>query len=64
MIDYMTQPLSGKYNIHHGSANGLIIKFGLECMINKAIKLKNYTLQNRLTKIRHTISCNTWKGIG
>ena len=58
MIHSMAHPLSAKYNIHHGLANALLIKFCLEFTIDKAIKTKNITLQEKLNDIGNIISRN------
>ena len=59
MIHSMAHPLSAEYNIHHGLANALLIKFGLEFTIEKAIKEQKQDLINKLEKIGDIISCNT-----
>ena len=59
MIHSMAHPLSAKYNIHHGLANALLIKFCLEFTIGKAIKTENKPLQAKLNDIGNIISCNT-----
>ena len=64
MIHSMAHPLSAKYNIHHGLANALLIKFCLEFTIDKAIKTENKTLQAKLNNIGNTISGNTLNDIG
>ena len=64
MIHSMAHPLSAKYNIHHGLANALLIKFCLEFTIEKAIKTENKTLQAKLNDIGNIISCNTLCNIG
>ncbi len=64
MIHSMAHPLSAKYNIHHGLANALLIKFCLEFTIDKAIKTENKTLQAKLNDIGNIISCNTLSNIG
>jgi lactaldehyde reductase len=55
----MAHPLSDKYNIHHGLANALLIKFGLEFTISKAMESENQSLLHKLEEIRDIISCNT-----
>jgi len=64
MIHSMAHPLSAKYNIHHGLANALLIKFCLEFTIDKAIKTENKTLQAKLNNIVNTLSGNTLYDIG
>ena len=64
MIHSMAHPLSTKYNIHHGLANALLIKFCLEFTIDKAIKAENKTLQTKLNNIGNIISGNTLSNIG
>ena len=64
MIHSMAHPLSAKFNIHHGLANALLIKFCLEFTIDKAIKTENKTLQEKLNDIGNIISCSTLSDIG
>ena len=64
MIHSMAHPLSAKFNIHHGLANALLIKFCLEFTIDKAIKTENKTLQEKLNDIGNIISFNTLSDIG
>ena len=64
MIHSMAHPLSAKFNIHHGLANALLIKFCLEFTIDKAIKTDNTTLQTKLNDIGNIISGNTLSDIG
>ena len=59
MIHSMAHPLSAEYNIHHGLANTLLIKFCLEFTRNKAMETKNNNLIDKLEKIGCIISCNT-----
>ena len=59
MIHSMAHPLSAEYNIHHGLANALIIKFSLDFTLNKAIKIDNQNLLSKLKKIGDIISSNT-----
>ncbi len=59
MIHSMAHPLSVEHSIHHGLANALLIKFGLEFTIDKAIKTANKELLNKLEIIGNIISCNT-----
>jgi len=63
MIHSMAHPLSATYNIHHGLANALLIKFCLKFTIDKAIKTENTTLQTKLNNIGNIISCNTLSDI-
>ena len=63
MIHSMAHPLSAEYNIHHGLANALLIKFGLEFTIEKAIIAQNQELLNKLEKIGGIISNNTLSDI-
>jgi len=63
MIHSMAHPLSAKFNIHHGLANALLIKFCLEFTIDKAIKTENKTLQEKLNDIGNIISFNTLSDI-
>ena len=64
MIHSMAHPLSAKFNIHHGLANALLIKFCLEFTIDKAMKTENKTLQEKLNDIGNIISCDTLSVIG
>ena len=59
MIHSMAHPLSAEYNIHHGLANALLIKFCLEFTRNIAMETKNINLIDKLEKIGCIISCNT-----
>ena len=59
MIHSMAHPLSAEYNIHHGLANALLIKFGLEFTISKAMESENQSLLSKLEEIGDIISCNT-----
>ena len=63
MIHSMAHPLSAKFNIHHGLANALLIKFCLEFTIDKAIKTENKTLQEKLNDIGNIISFSTLSDI-
>ena len=63
MIHSMAHPLSAEYNIHHGLANALLIKFGLEFTIEKAIIVQNQELLYKLEKIGGIISNNTLSDI-
>ena len=59
MIHSMAHPLSAKYNIHHGLANALLIKFVLEFTIDKTMTTENQVLLSKLETIGAIISCNT-----
>ena len=59
MIHSMAHPLSAKYNIHHGLANALLIKFVLEFTINKAMTTENQGLLSKLETIGDIISSIT-----
>ena len=59
MIHSMAHPLSAEYNIHHGLANALLIKFGLEFTISKAMESENQSLLSKLEEIGDIISRNT-----
>jgi alcohol dehydrogenase class IV len=63
MIHSMAHPLSAKFNIHHGLANALLIKFCLEFTIDKAMKIENKLLQKKLNDIGNIISCSTLTNI-
>ena len=58
MIHSMAHPLSAENNIHHGLANALLIKFGLEFTISKAMESENQGLLSKLEEIGDIISCN------
>ena len=59
MIHSMAHPLSAKYNIHHGLANALLIKFVLEFTIDKTMTTENQGLLSKLETIGDIISSNT-----
>ena len=59
MTHSMAHPLSAEYNIHHGLANALLIKFVLQFTIEKAIETENQNLLNKLKLVGDIISCNT-----
>ena len=59
MIHSMAHPLSAEYNIHHGLANALLIKFVLDFTIDKAIKTENQRLLKKLKNIENIILSNT-----
>ena len=63
MIHSMAHPLSAKYNIHHGLANALLIKFVLEFTINKTMTTENQGLLSKLKKIGDIISSTTLDNI-
>jgi len=63
MIHSMAHPLSAKFNIHHGLANALLIKFCLEFTIDKAIRTENKALQKKLNDIGNILSSNTLSNI-
>ena len=63
MIHSMAHPLSSKYNIHHGLANALLIKFVLEFTINKAMTTENQGLLSKLETIGDIISSITLDNI-
>ena len=63
MIHSMAHPLSAKYNIHHGLANALLIKFVLEFTINKTLTTENQGLLSKLEKIGDIISSITLDNI-
>ena len=63
MIHSMAHPLSSKYNIHHGLANALLIKFVLEFTINKTLTTENQGLLSKLEKIGDIISSITLDNI-
>ena len=56
MIHSMAHPLSAKYNIHHGLANALLIKFGMEFTLTKALEKPNQALVEKLKLIGNIIS--------
>ena len=51
MIHSMAHPLSAEYNIHHGLANALLLKFGMEFTVEKALNLNNPTLLEKLKNV-------------
>ena len=59
MIHSMAHPLSAEYNIHHGLANALLIKFCLEFTLNKATQKGDTNLISKIENIGHIISCNS-----
>ena len=64
MIHSMAHPLSAKYNIHHGLANALLIKFVLEFTIDKTMTTENQGLLSKLETIGDIISSITLDGTG
>ena len=56
MIHSMAHPLSAKYNIHHGLANALLIKFSMEFTLTKALEMPNQALVEKLKLIGNIIS--------
>ena len=59
MIHSMAHPLSAEFNIHHGLANALLIKFGMEFTIAKALETSNQALMEKLNLIGNTIFNST-----
>ena len=59
MIHSMAHPLSAKYNIHHGLANALLIKFVLKFTIDKTMSTENQGLLSKLETIGNIISSIT-----
>ena len=59
MIHSMAHPLSAEYNIHHGLANALLIKFCLEFTVEKTMETENQDLRKKLEMIGDIISSNT-----
>ena len=58
MIHSMAHPLSAQYNIHHGLANALLIKFCLEFTIEKAMETENKVLLKKIQDIGTILSIN------
>ncbi len=56
MIHSMAHPLSAEFNIHHGLANALLIKFGMEFTLTKALEKSNQALMEKLKLIGNIIS--------
>jgi alcohol dehydrogenase class IV len=63
MIHSMAHPLSAEYNIHHGLANALLIKFCLEFTVEKTMETENQDLRKKLEMIGDIISSNTLDNI-
>jgi alcohol dehydrogenase class IV len=63
MIHSMAHPLSAEFNIHHGLANALLIKFSLEFTLNKAMVTKRQGLRRKLEVIGNIISSNSLNNI-
>ena len=59
MIHSLAHPLSAEYDIHHGLANALLITFGLEFTLNKAIETENQGLCRKLEMIGDILSSRT-----
>ena len=59
MIHSMAHPLSAEFNIHHGLANALLIKFGMEFTIAKTLETSNQALKEKLNLIGNIISNST-----
>ena len=59
MIHSMAHPLSAEFNIHHGLANALLIKFGMEFTIAKALETSNQALMEKLNLIGNIIFNST-----
>ena len=63
MIHSMAHPLSAEFNIHHGLANALLIKFGMEFTIAKAHETSNQALKDKLNLIGNIILNSTTEDI-
>ena len=63
MIHSMAHPLSAEYNIHHGLANALLIKFCLEFTVEKTMETENQDLIKKLEMIGDILSSNTLDNI-
>ncbi len=63
MIHSMAHPLSAEFNIHHGLANALLIKFGMEFTLAKALEKPNQTLVKKLKLIGNIISKSTTEDV-
>ena len=59
MIHSLAHPLSAEFDIHHGLANALLITFGLEFTLNKAIETENQGLCSKLEMIGDILSSRT-----
>ena len=63
MIHSMAHPLSAEFNIHHGLANALLIKFGMEFTIAKTLETSNQTLMEKLNLIGNIILNSTTEDV-
>jgi alcohol dehydrogenase class IV len=63
MIHSMAHPLSAEFNIHHGLANALLIKFGMEFTIAKALETSNQALKEKLNLIGNIIFNSTTEDV-
>ena len=63
MIHSMAHPLSAEFNIHHGLANALLIKFGMEFTIAKALETSNQALMEKLNLIGNIILNSTTEDV-
>ena len=63
MIHSMAHPLSAEFNIHHGLANALLIKFGMEFTIAKTLETSNQALMEKLNLIGNIILNSTTEDI-
>jgi len=63
MIHSMAHPLSAEFNIHHGLANALLIKFGMEFTIAKTLETSNQALMKKLNLIGNIIFNSTTEDV-
>ena len=63
MIHSMAHPLSAEFNIHHGLANALLIKFGMEFTIAKTLETSNQALKEKLNLIGNIILNSTTEDV-
>ena len=63
MIHSMAHPLSAEFNIHHGLANALLIKFGMEFTIAKTLETSNQALMEKLNLIGNIIFNSTTEDV-
>jgi len=63
MIHSMAHPLSAEFNIHHGLANALLIKFGMEFTIAKTLETSNQALMEKLNLIGNIILNSTTEDV-
>ncbi len=63
MIHSMAHPLSAEFNIHHGLANALLIKFGMEFTIAKTLETSNQALKEKLNLIGNIIFNSTTEDV-